>query len=253
MFSRCKQSKVSGIGLLRRLSKLQAEAPTNAGASKSHRAELQTGSRFDVFRVLDPITCRSLFRWHLCFPANCPVICFDVSRVLDLITDRCAFRRCLCSPANCPGSCFDVVRALLCPPCNPPVDGNDIAAHLGSDVFRVLDPITYRCSFRWCPWETAHAGELARRLSAGNPAVRSRRVEQCAALPSSPPPPPEERSRTGRDVAGCYPPLSNSTTFCLSRLLMSFRRGPYRVECAGSLTICNYKIHACRCLPPVLQ
>jgi hypothetical protein len=40
MFSRCKQSKVSGIGLLRRLSKLQAEAPTNAGASKSHRAEL---------------------------------------------------------------------------------------------------------------------------------------------------------------------------------------------------------------------
>jgi hypothetical protein len=35
MLSRCKQSKVSGIGLLRRLSKLQDEATTNAGVPLS--------------------------------------------------------------------------------------------------------------------------------------------------------------------------------------------------------------------------
>ena len=71
--------------------------------------------------------------------------------------------------------------------------------------------------------------------------------------PPPPPPPPKGRSRTGRDVVGRYQPLGNSVTFCLSPRLMSFRRGPYRVECAGFLTLYNYKIHACRCLPPVLQ
>jgi hypothetical protein len=40
MLSWCKQSKVSEIVLLHRLSKIQAEATTNAGASKSHRAEM---------------------------------------------------------------------------------------------------------------------------------------------------------------------------------------------------------------------